>query len=84
MAERNAVPIGTGSLHKYFILPEFHLDVRESPAQSMEWNAVVYYRIHIVRLVVAHNDIAGQAQCSENGFGNAAVVITGDRNMPRS
>lgn len=50
----------------------------------MEWNAVVCFRIHIVRLIVAHNDVARSAQSGKHRLGKAAVDMAGNRNMPGS
>jgi len=35
-------PVALGRRLRYLVLPEFHLDVRQSPAQCMEWDAVVH------------------------------------------
>ena len=50
----------------------------------MEWNAVVCFRIHIVRLIVAHNDVARSAQSGKHRLSKAAVAMAGDRDMPWS
>jgi hypothetical protein len=60
------------------VLAEFHLKVRQSPAQGMERNAVVQRRIQIVGLVISDNDIAGAAQSGEYRFGEGAVQMTGE------
>ena len=48
----------------------------------MEWNAVICFRIHIVRLIIAHKDVARSAQSGKHRLSKAAVDMAGDRNMP--
>lgn len=62
---------------QYFVLPEFHLDVRQSPAKGMEWSAVVHHWIQIVWLIIPHDYFAGPAQGSEHRIGEAAVQMAG-------
>lgn len=75
-------PSMLGGRVRYLVLPELHLDVRQSPAQGMEWNAVVHLRVQIVWLIIPHTYVAGPAQGSEHRAGKAAVKMAGESDLP--
>src|ERR1035438_2664141 len=77
-------PSVLGGRVRYLVLPEFHLDVRQSPAHGVERNAVVHLRIQIVWLIVPHHDVAGQAQGGKHRVGKAAVEMAGESDLPGS
>ena len=60
-------PPALGGRVRYLVLPKFHLEVRQPPAQGMEWNAEVHLRIQIVWLIVPHSYVARPAQGSQIG-----------------
>ena len=68
-------PLPLGRRFRYLVLLKFHLDVRQSPAQCMEWDAVVHLRIQIVGLIIPDNHVAGRAQRGEHRVGEAAVQM---------
>ena len=68
-------PLALGRRFRYLVLPEFHLEVRQSPAQCMEWDAVVHLWIQTVWLIISDNHVAGPTQRSEHWVGKAAVEM---------
>src|SRR5579864_4261739 len=77
-------PAVLGGRIRYLVLPELHLDVRQSSTQGMEWNAVVHSRIQIVWLIIPHNYVTRAAQGSEHWVGKAPVKMAGERDFPGS
>src|ERR1019366_304489 len=77
-------PLALGRRFRRLVLSEFHLDVRQSPAQCMEWNAVVHRWIQIVWLIISDNHVAGPTQRSEYRVGKAAVEMAGKSDFPGS
>jgi len=66
------------------VLAKFHLEVRQFPAEGVEWNTVVQLRVKIVWLIVPHSYVAGLAQSSEHTVGKAAVEMDREGNLPGS
>ena len=77
-------PLALGRRFRHLVLPEFHLDVRQSAPQGVEWNAVVHVRIQSVWLIIPDNYVAGQAQRNEHWVGKAAVEMAGESDFPGS
>src|ERR1019366_4631386 len=77
-------PLALGRRFRRLVLSEFHLDMRQSPAQCMEWNAVVHRWIQIVWLIISDNHVAGPTQRSEYRVGKAAVEMAGKSDFPGS
>ncbi len=75
-------PLALGRRFRYLVLPEFHLDMRQSPAQCMEWDAVVHLWIQTVWLIISDNHVAGPTQRSEHRVGKAAVEMAGESDFP--
>ena len=77
-------PSALAACVRYLILPEFHLQVLQPAAHGMKWNTVIHFRIQIVRLIVPHRRVAGQAQGSEQRIDKAAIKMAGKGDFPWS
>src|ERR1039457_5590044 len=66
-----------------FVLAELDLDVGHASPHGMKRDAVIHGWIQIVRLIIPHRDVAWTPQSFQHGLHQAAVVMTGQRDLPR-
>lgn len=67
---------------RYLVLPEFHLDVQQSPAQCMEWDAVIDPWIQIVWLIISDSHIAKSTERGENRVSKTTVEMARECDFP--